>query len=266
MMKFLLAAFLLSASLPSCLLAENNDGEIIDFMSVKYKLVKPADYDSKKAYPLLVYLHGGCPVTELKSKPDPSGMKVPGSFSKAIRETPVFILLPRATKPWWVGGRDKSLVSELVMLINKKLSKDFKIDTTRLYIAGYSDGGTGILHALAWYPNYFAGAIPMSGWLSPGISPNKAVMSKTAVWWFAGKQDNVAPWKEIEPVVKSFQKARGNLKLTTIEVNGNHGSPERAFSMLCDGKELAGTKLMIAGPACDTRTINPAEWLLKQKL
>jgi len=239
--------------------------EIRKFKSMKYKLIKPIGYDKNLEYPIVISLHGGCPRERLKNKPSPEAL-VPFGFTEPIKEKyPCFILVPKATQKWWADGSKKSLVAEIIKYVNGSFSEEFKINKNQIYIVGYSDGGTAILHALAWKPNYFAAAIIMSGWLLQNESTKKMVRSKTATWWFAGNADHIARWENTEKVLNAFKKSKGNLKLTVID-KGDHGSPVRVFNESCSGTESKDTTLIATGKETDIETTNPIDWMFKQKL
>ncbi len=240
--------------------------EIRELPSMKFKLIKPKDFEKAKAYPVLISLHGDVPEKPIKDKPSPQGDSAFGYSSKFEETHPAFVIVPRATRPWWSDSERNNLIFDIKDYIDKKLSKEFNIDKSRIYLVGYSDGGTGILHALSWYPNYFAAAIPMSGWLDWKIDPGKMARSKTSVWWFAGKSDGIAPWDNTQRIIKEVQKATGRLKVTAIE-NGDHGSPINAFNEACAGKQPGKAEvIMTEGRQEPWKEQNPMEWLFAQKL
>jgi predicted peptidase len=232
--------------------------------SMEYGLIRPEPYDPARSYPLVISLHGDCRSAADKEKPRRQ-LDTHGFSGSALKENPCFVLIPQATKPWWTGGKKKSLMSEIVAYIDV-LEKEFKIDRKRLYLVGYSDGGTAILHALAWYPDTFAAAIPLSGWLADDVPARKMVRSKTAVWWFVGTEDGVAPWDHTKRLIKEYDRAKGNLKVTVIEVNGDHAAPYRVFQEVLKGQSVEGTRLVVNGNACDEATTHPIEWMFKRSL
>ncbi|MGE4489047.1 MAG: alpha/beta hydrolase-fold protein [Kiritimatiellales bacterium] len=262
---FLPAVCLIYLSSPGLLLYGQ---EFQTYRSMEYGLITSESCEPGEKYPLVVCLHGGCPSGEARDKETKKPYKTPtfGLTDKVRSETPCFVIIPQAKKLWWDGGRGNSPIDEILSFIDRKLLREFPIDKNRLYIVGNSDGGTAILHLLAWYPDTFAAAIPLSGWLGENESTQKMVKSKTAVWWFAGKEDKIAPWNFTERVLTDYNRGKGNLKLTVIEVDGGHSAPGRVYKTLCDGTPAKGIRTITTGQQCDTVTANPIQWMFKQSL
>lgn len=164
--------------------AERPKEEIRETKSIKYRLVYPVDYDGTKSYPVLISFHGAAPEKPLDEKTDAN---IGPFLPKEIQEEYLcFVIVPRATRLWWQDedgdvSEKRSLISELKNELDKKLLKEFPMDKKRIYLIGSSDGGTAIWHALAFYPGYFAGAVPMCGWLSWKIDFKKVIKSRTPV-------------------------------------------------------------------------------------
>lgn len=66
-----------------------------------------------------------------------------------------------------------------------------KADPARIYIAGLSQGGMGVLDLLARYPETFADSIAMCGAGDPATA--KYFAGKPALWLFHGDKDPVVP-------------------------------------------------------------------------
>lgn len=250
---------------------EKPNQEIREYKSMKYKIITPSGYDPAKLYPLVISLHGGTPDKELTTKPEPKGDGY-GINQKFLQENPCFVLVPAAIRYWYIDDKGKlsdkkSLLAEIKQYVDTVLMKEFKIDKKRIYLVGYSDGATGIFHALAWYPDYFAGAIPMSGWLSPKIDTKLVVKSKTPVWWFFGKTDTCHKWADIGYQFDNYKKSKMMLKLTLI-TKGGHDASSRIFSQMCANKEPSEEMetLYATGKFTDDDEKNPMAWLFKQQL
>jgi len=240
------------------------DYEIRDYMSMKYKLVKPASYDASKSYPLLLSLHGGVPEKPLADKPSPEGDSAFGMTRRMKDAHPCFILIPKASRPWWDGGKDKSLLAEIKSFVDSVLTQEFSIDKTRIYLVGHSDGGTGILHALYWYPGYFAGAVPMSGWISGDMDPKRIASCKTPLWWFIARKDDCPKWETTDRILKAVLKGKGMARVSIV-TNGNHGSTCETFDRFCRDETADGVEELVANDAMDAKSKNPVDWLFSQK-
>jgi len=60
------------------------------------------------------------------------------------------------------------------------------IDSTRIYITGYSMGGNGTWAMLAAFPDFFAAAVPICGWGEPETAYR---FGNVPIWAFHGRRD-----------------------------------------------------------------------------
>ncbi|MBM4152179.1 MAG: hypothetical protein FJ220_01475 [Kiritimatiellaceae bacterium] len=239
--------------------------EIRTYDGLTYYLYKPLKLHPAQSYPLIVFYHGGDMHLYKPGQVLPVCKPMYGVTPAWLKDNPCFMLIPQAPDTWWARGKSWSLLARIHRYIDQQLCKEFPIDHSRLYTIGYSAGGTGIFHALAWYPDYYAAAIPIAGWLAVQETPTDAlVKSRTAVWSFSSTGDECAAWWATEDVLRVFTAARGNFKLT--KVPGGHGAPNKAFNAACNGQPYPGAELISTSPSCDLTTQNPLEWLFRQRL
>jgi len=164
--------------------------------SINYHLMKPVDFDAKKSYPVLLFLHGmgGCGSKNKKNLVDAG---VPKIFAddKLRRKYPAIVLVPQCPRgSFWAGsirGRKQPTMDALVIGMLQAVCKEFKADKNRLYITGLSLGGFGTFGTVSARPDLFAAAVPIcGGW--PGAKGVKA-MAAVPFWIFHGAADNVVP-------------------------------------------------------------------------
>ena len=113
-----------------------------------YMMRVPAEYRPDRKSPLLIYLSGG------------AGLAIDGvnTAEDAVRSTDYLVLYPQAGTYWWTAdarGRVDWLLDEVL--------QEFNVDTNRVYIAGFSNGGTGALDFAELRPHRFAGAVSLMG-------------------------------------------------------------------------------------------------------
>jgi len=108
----------------------------------------PDDYRGDEPFPLLIYLSGGQGRAQL-------GL----SLSRAaIASQGYLVLLPQADGYWWHERSSRMLEA----LLDEAL-RSFNVDTNRVYVAGFSNGGTGALHLATQWPHRFAAAVSLMG-------------------------------------------------------------------------------------------------------
>jgi predicted peptidase len=168
------------------------------FASMDYYLFKPANYDPKKKYPLVLTLHGA------------SGHSV-GAYVLSLpnmqQAYPSFILVPRAE----IGSWAHHIYSDIrpsplthVMAIIKKLQSEFPIDEKSIYVMGYSMGGMGTFDMVAMYPKFFAAAVPMCG---AGDTDDASKMTGTPMFIFHGALDDNIPVQESRNMYRAIKAA-----------------------------------------------------------
>jgi predicted peptidase len=166
-------------------------------------LCKPDFYDSTKAYPLVLCLHGaGERGTDNQIQIDVHRLATSWADSVNQKKYPCFVVAPQCPldNRWvdadWSPGFHRiaqvpvSNEALTVMDLIDSLIEEFSVDTNRLYITGLSMGAQGTWDILARYPNKFAAAIPMSG---GGDSTRALQMKHIPMWVFHGEKDTTVP-------------------------------------------------------------------------
>jgi dienelactone hydrolase len=118
------------------------------FAGTPYIMRVPMDYRGDQPFPLIVYLSGG------------GGRALDGAHSSenVLRDTGYLAVFPQANGLWW-----EQQPTEMVDALLQQLLRDYNIDSNRVYISGFSNGGTGaLLYATLW-PDRFAAASALMG-------------------------------------------------------------------------------------------------------
>jgi poly(3-hydroxybutyrate) depolymerase len=108
----------------------------------RYEIYVPRDYDSARAWPIILALHGGGDYGSDGIRP------TVGALAKTIRlhpdRFPAIVVFPQAhadgTPGWQQKGGEAALVE-----VDKTVT-EFHGDSSRIYLTGYSAGGNG-----AWF-------------------------------------------------------------------------------------------------------------------
>ncbi|MEO7531351.1 MAG: prolyl oligopeptidase family serine peptidase [Sediminibacterium sp.] len=181
----------------------NND------IQLPYRLLYPQG-DSTKKFPLIIFLHGAFE----RGNDNEAQLNIGGNFfmRDSIRQKyPAYILFPQCpTNDTWVYfenqidfttgyakdwnfpfRKEPTVISDLLKKLIEQLLTSGKIDLSRVYIAGLSQGGMGVLDMIARYPDIFAAGISICGAGEPLTS--KLFERKVALWMFHGDKDPVVP-------------------------------------------------------------------------
>jgi pimeloyl-ACP methyl ester carboxylesterase len=119
-----------------------------DSPEIPYLLRVPLAYREDRPSPLLVYLSGG------------AGYAIDGvnSAEDVVAETDYLVLYPQATDYWWkpeVARRFDAVLNDVLQRYN--------VDRDRIYLTGFSNGGTGALYFATFWPQRFAAVVSLMG-------------------------------------------------------------------------------------------------------
>ncbi|HEX8500640.1 MAG TPA: prolyl oligopeptidase family serine peptidase [Pyrinomonadaceae bacterium] len=182
-----------------------------------YRLFTPPNYDRRKKYRLVLWLHGSG--GDGKIDRVPSANITPSKKNGLWRllgqpgiqsEYPSFVLVPRCPpgERWDnIGSNKPSTPMRLVLEVLQALGAEFGIDRRRLSVIGYSLGGYGTWDVVARRPGMFAAAVPISG---GGDAYKAHLIAQTPVWAFHGREDEAVNVGESRRMVEAVRKAGGN--------------------------------------------------------
>ncbi len=174
-----------------------------------YLPVLPAGYetDTLKKWPLIIYLHGGSTRgTDLKRLYDAG---IPDQIYRG-RQFPFITISPLcplhirwSTDDWFEN-------------FYKEITARYRIDTTRIYLTGFSLGGEGTWYLAARYPEIFAAIAPISGFtrVSDYLPQHLNNLADIPIWAFHGKTDIVVPFEETEWIIKALEGKNKNIRFT----------------------------------------------------
>ena len=194
-----------------------------DDSKLDYWLMKPAQIDEGKSYPLVLTLHGRGGNTEAATVLASDEMR---------QKYPCFVLAPAVSRRevWAVPSDFRKLpgrqrVAAALELVDKLL-KEQPIDPARVYVTGQSMGGFGSFGAIAQSPETFAAAMPVcGGWTADDVEKMKGV----ALWIFHGDADGTVPVDRSRSMVEAVKAAGGNVKYTEYPGVG-HNSWSKTYA------------------------------------
>ena len=201
-----------------------------------YRIYKPANYNPKIKYPLVLCLHGGGGRGNDNKSRGTHAYTVLSS-SDVQKAYPAFLMTPQCPKTGkWANESPKETYSilkvpmtkemKLVLEILDSLQNEFSIDPARLYVTGQSMGGAGTWDIILRNPNLFAAAVPVCGNNDP--SQAKRVIH-LPIWVFHGEKDKTVPTKSSRDIVAALKKAGSKVKYTEYPGVG-HNSWTPAWS------------------------------------
>jgi len=202
-----------------------------------YRVLYPENYNKKKTYPLIVFLHGS---GERGSDNEKQLKHIADKFQTAEfrKKYPSIILFPQCAEEdswavvkkhegkWLVEDTEKTTPSMEALL---EMILDFKrtngVDKSRMYITGLSMGGFGTFDLLVRRPEWFAAAVPICG------GGNKRYSYKykdVPIWMFHGAKDPVVPVSLSQELADDFRGRQMNYRYTEYP-EGEHDVWHKAW-------------------------------------
>jgi poly(3-hydroxybutyrate) depolymerase len=143
-----------------------NDGSVQPFRVYAPVTVRTARAENRRL-PLLLFLHGYVPsYTKL------TWLSIPPTLAEAMEATGMLLALPYGR-----SNTDFLTVGEVdVLRVLEEMRARYPVDPDRVYLAGYSMGGSGVWTLLAHHPDIFAAAQVWCGrtdwytWHAKGLS------------------------------------------------------------------------------------------------
>ncbi|MCK5138117.1 MAG: hypothetical protein KAR19_20200 [Bacteroidales bacterium] len=195
-----------------------------------YYLCKPGDYNENHnkdmIYPLIVYLHGG------GGAGDPKDLSLLGYDESAEfkKKYPCFVYAAQTSGSW----KNEVLIKQI-----EKLKKCYRIDNNRIYLIGYSMGGSGSYAlANAYYDfnsHLFAGIIRLAGQSQSIV--REAIANHTSVWLHIGLQDTRQRINVTRQAYEYIKKYHPNASETSDTVN-IYDHPGTTLTLKTDNNEI----------------------------
>jgi predicted peptidase len=191
-----------------------------------YVVFVPHDYDGKKGFPVILFLHGLGDAWRIGSGGDTkrvgSGL---GPFIEKDEKSFGFITIFPQAEPnvGWDprGPNGKRALAEL-----DEVMKEYKTDPKRVYCTGLSMGGFGTWAMAAASPERWAAIVPVCG---GGKTEWAERIKAIPTWAFHGTDDRTVPVMQSREMVAALKKAGASPRYT--EYPGvDHNCWDRAYS------------------------------------
>jgi len=241
-----LASLLILGSVPAVARVETGflDRTVsVDGSSYRYQVYVPADFRSKKSWPIILFLHGA------GERGTDGLLQTDVGIGHAVRQNatrfPFVVILPQCVKDKIWGEPD--MQAQALAALDASI-KEFHGDRKHVYVTGLSMGGYGTWDLATRNPGRFAAIVPICS----GVQPNKEWpqlrvtlvddpkiadpfaevahrIGKTPVWMFHGDADPLVPVEQSRHMAEALKAAGADFKYT--EYPGvDHISWDKAYA------------------------------------
>ena len=158
-----------------------------------YGLYVPKDYQSARAYPLIICLHGA----------GFDGSSYLDRWEPRLGEHYLLACPTMEAAAWWT-----SKAEELVSAVLREVTRTYHVDPNRVFLSGMSNGGIGTYLIGLNYVDRFAALVPMAGALPDPLLPLLDNARTTPFYLIHGAKDQVIPAKYSQ-TVQAYLKKQG---------------------------------------------------------
>jgi predicted peptidase len=202
--------------------------------SIPYRLFVPSRWKPGARLPLLVTLRAGQSVdnnyrepNSLVTEAEKRGYLVVTPMGyRPLRQpyygSPYQIARPKAPAPadGWTPQENERAEQDVLNVIDL-VTKEYGVDTTRIYLHGQNPSGSGALHLGAKYPDRFAGLVISSGPIVFDSYPFDRIKGKMRLLVIHGDQDTTNPI-EASQRMAAAAKAAGVTTVYATVPGGTH--------------------------------------------
>jgi len=153
-------------------------GKNLNGKNYPYALYVPEAAKAGVAYPLIVILHGM----------GGSGASTIPAWVDRLAEDFIILCPSYPMGAWWAQPAE-----DLVLQLIQDVQTEYPVDTNRIFLAGLSNGAIGAYMIGMFYPDRFAGIVPIASGITPRYMHFLVNLKNTPIYIIQGVHDPVFP-------------------------------------------------------------------------
>jgi predicted esterase/predicted small lipoprotein YifL len=146
--------------------------------SYPYALYVPAAAKPGDSYPLMIVLHGM----------GGSGSNTIANWVERLAEDFIILCPSYPMGAWWAQPAE-----DLVLQLVQEVQTKYPVDPNRIFLSGLSNGAIGAYMIGMFYPDLFAGIIPIASGITPRYMHFLVNLKNTPIYIIQGVHDPVFP-------------------------------------------------------------------------
>jgi len=179
-------------------------------VQTRFLLFVPKGYDqTTQEWPLLIFIHGAGAVGDNPDELRKAGLPF---YLDKKEDFPFIVISPQIPRDPMYG------LDALEALVDDA-THQLRIDKNRIYLTGWSMGGSAAWGWAIAQPHTFAAIAPLSA--SWDKAEDGCALKDLPVWVFHGEHDDATPPKSDQDMVEAVNSCGGHAKLTILPAAGH---------------------------------------------
>lgn len=168
-------------------------------IEIQYRIFNPIDQKAKEAFPLVVIYHGSGPAIGTDNSSHMGLLQKLFASPEIQNKYPAYVLAPQfpTRSSDYVMDTERNILSSApraclnsVFELVDSLKSNLNIDSKRIYVVGFSMGGSTVINSLSARPDLFAAGISIAG--IPQFNKIQE-LSSIPIWLIHGIDDTENP-------------------------------------------------------------------------
>jgi len=187
-----------------------------DSQIIPYRLLTPVNNQPAQKYPLIITLHNSSRIgSDNKAQLEPLARL--WLAARIRKKYPAYVLAPQFSvrSASYITDQKREILTSVaapqlaaILDLVDSLKKNYNIDENRIYLVGYSMGGSSVIDLLNLRPGAFAAAVAVAP--VPQFA-NTDALRRVPIWLIHGSEDSENPFagsKELYKEISTLQKTR----------------------------------------------------------
>ncbi|WP_258105260.1 hypothetical protein [Marinoscillum sp. MHG1-6] len=166
-----------------------------------FRVITPKIIDEVNGNPLVLSLHGGV------GGAGPEAHKSTGCIAPALDSINAFVLSPNADKVQWYEYYNQEKIVRIISLA----VGNWPINTSKLVVTGFSDGGNGTWFFTEFYPQVFSAGIALASSYNTLSTTNEPRKISTPLYVIHSSTDELFPLEQTQFWVDQTISAGSNV-------------------------------------------------------
>jgi predicted esterase len=195
------------------------ENSISDTLIAPYFVYIPSHYDATKPTGMLVYLRGGIGSPEFPSENDPDYL-VENPLLSYCEENNLIEIFPQgSSKVFWTHSVGMQNIQDQIKSVRQK----FYVDDDRVFLTGFSNGGSGVYAFALNNPSPFAALYSINGQLSETICLSN--LTNRPLFTLASEKDDYSDVGKIRNLNTLAVKLNAPWRVTELPGQGHYYRP-----------------------------------------